>query len=71
MSVTATETTTRTWVTVWPYGFRRPYLADLSAPGLGTAENLVVVRNGTGGKVSLFNSAGSTQLVGDIVGYYR
>ena len=36
-----------------------------------TVPNLVIVRIGSGGKVSFFNSAGSTEMIADVVGYFR
>ena len=36
-----------------------------------TVPNLVMVRIGTNAKISLYNSAGSTDLIADVVGYFR
>ena len=70
MNLTARERDEATYVTAWPNGARRPAFPDLSVPALRTTANLVVVRVGTKGRVSITNSTGSTHLVGDIVGYY-
>ena len=32
--------------------------------------NLVVVKVGAGGKISLYNAAGSTHVVADVAGWY-
>jgi hypothetical protein len=71
LNLTATGATGTTWLTAWPAGVRRPLASDLNVlPGRDTA-NLVVVKIGTKGRVNLYNAAGSTNLVADVVGYYR
>jgi hypothetical protein len=71
MNLTATGATRSTYLTAWPFGLPRPTASDLNVrPGLATA-NLVVVAIGKKGRVNLYNRAGSTHLVGDVVGYYR
>ena len=39
-------------------------------PGL-TAPNLVVVKIGPNGKVALYNFAGTTDMIADVVGWFR
>ena len=70
MNLTARDATRRTSVTAWPYGTSRPSFADLSVPAFRTTTNLVVVRVGSKGRVKITNETGSTNLVGDVVGYY-
>ena len=41
-----------------------------TVPG-GTQPNLVTVKLGAGGKVSIFNFAGTTHVLADVAGYYR
>ena len=70
LNVTVTEPTASGHVTVWPAGVARPLASNLNyGPGM-TVPNLVVVKVGAGGKVNLFNSAGSTHLVADVAGWY-
>ncbi len=69
LNLTATETTARSYVTVWPAGRERPLASCLNmAPGQ-TVPNLVLTALGANGAVSLYNSAGTTHLVADVVAY--
>jgi hypothetical protein len=70
VNVTATNTTGTGFVTVWPTGSGRPTASNLNVvPGI-SVPNLVIVKLGPSGQVSLFNSAGSTDLIADVVGYF-
>jgi hypothetical protein len=69
-TLTATGATASTYITAWPGGRSRPLASDVNAePGV-TVANLAVTPLG-GGAVSLFNASGSTDLLADLVGYYR
>ena len=56
------------WLTIFPAGTARPLVADLNYASGETRANLVVVKLGTGGKVSLFTSA-TSHIVFDVAGY--
>ncbi len=71
MNVTVTEPTASGFVTVWPTGATMPTASNLNFVPNQTVPNLVIAKLGAGGKVSLFNSAGSTQLIADVLGYFR
>lgn len=74
LNLTAVAATRSTVLTAWPTGYRRPGTSDLNVAPHTTTANLVVMRLGTGGsagKLSLYNSAGTVHLVGDVIGYYR
>lgn len=69
INITSTKATTPGYVTVWPTGEARPLTASLNLdPGQDTP-NLVIVGLGNG-SINLYNSAGSTHLVGDVTGYF-
>lgn len=70
INVTVTEPTASGYVTVWPTGTQRPLASNLNFTQGRTVPNLVVVKVGAGGKVSLFNSSGATHLIADVSGYY-
>jgi uncharacterized protein YkwD len=70
LNVTAVAPSATTYVTVWPAGSPRPNASNLNPVHGVTSANLVVVQVGAGGKVSLYNAAGSTQLVADVVGWF-
>ncbi len=69
LNVTSTQADAASFVTVWPTGDARPNASNVNtAPGQDTP-NLVVAKVGAGGQVSLYNNAGSSHLVADIVGW--
>jgi len=70
LNVTVTDTTGQSYLTVWPDGANQPTASDLNwVPGL-TVPNLVVVKVGPNGKIDLYNPAGSTDVIIDVVGWY-
>lgn len=70
LNVTVDGPTGTGFVTTWPTGEPRPTASTHNfAPGV-TVANLVLAKVGAGGRVSLFNSAGSTNLVADVIGYF-
>ena len=72
VQVTSTATTAHGYVTVYPSLTTRPGVSDLDFSSGVTTSNLVTVRVGSNGRIRLFNgSAGSTQLLTDVQGYFR
>jgi hypothetical protein len=71
LNVTVTETTSNGYLTVFPSGTTRPTASNLNwSTGL-TIPNLVVVKVGTTGSVSLYQSGpGTAQVIADVAGYY-
>jgi hypothetical protein len=70
LSVTVTNGTAPSYLTLWPDGSGQPLASDLNFGKGQTRANLVVVKVGANGKVDLFNLAGSTDVVIDVVGWY-
>ena len=70
LNVTVTDTTAGTDVRAYPTGSPVPLASNLNAAARSTVPNLVTVRLGAGGRVSLRNGLGSVHLIGDIAGYY-
>ncbi|HEY5873774.1 MAG TPA: serine hydrolase domain-containing protein, partial [Ilumatobacteraceae bacterium] len=69
LAVTATEANAAGFVSVWPSGMPKPFVATLNVPGAGaTVTNLALAPIGAGGRVSLFSQTG-THLVVDVVGW--
>jgi hypothetical protein len=58
------------FLTAWPTGDVRPLASNLNFGVLQTVPNLVVVKVGAGGRVSLYNGGGITHLVADVAGWY-
>ncbi|MFM8563827.1 MAG: DUF1501 domain-containing protein [Acidimicrobiia bacterium] len=70
LNVTATAADEESFVTVWPTGTSMPDASTLNMSRGRTVPNLVLARLGDGGRVSLFNSRGSTHLIADVVGHF-
>lgn len=70
LNVTVTEPTALSFLTAWPAGEVRPVASNLNFSAGQTVPNLVVVKVGAGGKVSLYNYAGSTHVIADVSGWY-
>jgi hypothetical protein len=70
LNVTATGATASTFVSVWPGILTRPSSSTLNVSGAAAVPNLVAVPLGTDGRVQLFNSNGSVNLVADLAGYF-
>jgi len=70
-NITVTNTTGASYLTAWPDGDSRPNASDLNWVAGRTVPNLVVVKLGPNGKLDVFNAAGSTDVILDVVGYYR
>jgi subtilisin family serine protease len=72
MNVTATDATAASFVTVFPSGESRPAEgSNLNFLAGQTVPNLVMVRIGANQKVAFYNLAGSTDIIADVVGYFR
>jgi len=70
-NVTVTGTTGASYLTAWPDGANRPTASDLNWVAHQTVPNLVVAKLGANGKLDLYNAAGVTDVILDVVGYYR
>ncbi len=70
-NLTVTDTTGSSYLTAWPDLATRPTASDLNWVAGQTVPNLVVVALGTNGKLDIYNAAGSTEVILDVVGYYR
>ena len=70
LNVVATEPTANGYVTVYPTGVVRPLASNLNIVTGETVPNLVVVKLGVGGTVSLFNLTGETHLLADVAGWF-
>ena len=71
LNVTVTDAHGGGYITVWPTGGTRPVVSNLNFDANQTVPNLVTVKLGTNGSISLFSSSPSTvNLVVDLGGYY-
>jgi hypothetical protein len=70
-NLTVTNTTAASYLTAWPDLTTRPTASDLNWLAGETVPNLVVVKLSSDGNLEVFNAAGSTDVILDVVGYYR
>jgi len=70
MNVTATNTSTASFFTVYPKGAGLPLASNLNWTRGVTVPNRVIVPVGTGGKVSFYNGVGLADLIVDVNGYF-
>jgi hypothetical protein len=69
LNVTATNPTRQSFLTAWPTGATRPTASNLNFSPGQTVPNLAEVGLGSNGQVSVFNAAGSADVVVDVEGY--
>ena len=71
LNVTVTDTRVGGFITVWPTGGPLPNVSNLNFFADQTVPNLVTVKAGTSGTVSIYNaSTAAVSLVVDLGGYY-
>jgi hypothetical protein len=70
MNVTVAGPTAQSFLTVFPAGGARPNTANLNFIAGQVVPNLVVAKLGTGGRVSIFNQAGATDVIADVSGWF-
>ncbi len=70
VNVTVADPTASGFVTVFPSGSALPTASNLNFVAGQVTPNLVVAKVGALGQITLFNSAGSTQLIVDVVGWF-
>lgn len=68
-NLTATNATSSGYLTAWPAGNRQPTSSNLNFAAGQTVPNLVLLKLGSNGQVSVFNDAGNTDVILDVMGY--
>jgi SpoIID/LytB domain protein len=70
LNVTVTDTTSTSYLTVWPRPYSRPTTSNLNWDRAGqTVANLVYTGLGPDGTVLLYNNAGNASVIVDVFGY--
>lgn len=69
LNVTGVKPTATTFATVWPAGATRPNASNLNLRAGEVHSNLVVVKVGGTGKVSVYNNGGSMNVLADVAGW--
>lgn len=70
LNLTAVGPTAPSHLTAYPSGEDMPLASNLNVVPGETVPNLVTVKVGASGRVTLFNNAGSVHLVADVAGWY-
>ena len=70
LNVTVTNTTDASHLSVWPAGQAPPNASNLNWPAGDTRPNLVVVKLGAGGAISIFNHQGNADVIADVEGWF-
>ncbi|MGW0467753.1 hypothetical protein ACWDX6_21195 [Streptomyces sp. NPDC003027] len=70
MNVTATNATSSSFVSVYPYGTTRTAASNLNFTAGQTVPNVVIVPV-KDGKITFYNKNGSVDLIADVAGYFK
>jgi hypothetical protein len=70
MNVTVDKTTGPSYLTVFPAGAPQPTASNLNWVANATIPNLVTVKIGTSGQVSVFNQNAKVHVIADVAGYF-
>src|SRR4029079_11492788 len=70
VNVTVDQPTSSGFLTVWPTGAQQPLASSHNFVAGLTIANLVLAKVGAGGQISIFNNAGNTHVVVDVIGYF-
>jgi hypothetical protein len=70
LNVTVVGSTASNYLTVYPTGASPPTASNLNFDAGQTIANMVIVKVGTGGKITLYNNAGFTPVLVDVVGWF-
>src|SRR5438445_1476517 len=70
MNVTVVDPVGGGYITAWPTGNPLPWTSNINFVAHQTIPNLITVKLGTSGKVSLYNASYGTDLLADVAGWF-
>ncbi|MEI7622286.1 MAG: S8 family serine peptidase [Actinomycetes bacterium] len=70
LNVTGAGSSASSYLTVYPFGAARPTASNLNFLPGQVVPNMVIVKLGADGQIAIFNAAGSTSVVVDVVGWF-
>jgi len=70
LNVAVTGPTAMSHLTVYPAGEAVPLASNLNFVAGQTVPNLVTAKLGANGQLSIYNVAGNTHVIADVVGWY-
>jgi len=71
VNLTGAGATADTFLTAWRSGEGMPSTSNVNVVANGAVPNLAVIGIGADGAIRLFNSAGASHVLADLVGYFR
>jgi RHS repeat-associated protein len=70
LSLTTVSPSVNSWMTVWPTGAPRPGVSQITTAATVNQGTTVVSAVGVDGQVSIYNNAGTLDVLVDVLGYY-
>jgi hypothetical protein len=70
VNATVTQGTAQSFLTIYPEGTTRPLASNLNWVAGQTIPNLVTVKLGAGGGITIYNAEGTVDVVLDLAGFY-
>lgn len=71
VNLTGAGATADTFLTAWKAGEAMPATSNVNVVANGAVPNLAVIGVGANGAIGLYNSAGASHVLADLVGYFR
>jgi hypothetical protein len=70
LNLTETNASAASYITAYPTGSSRPLASNVNFVAGQTVPNRVIVKTGTGGKITLYNAFGNVDLIADANGWF-
>lgn len=70
VNITAVTPTEPTYLTAYPSGYQTPAVSNVNATASAIRPNLAIVRVGDNGRITLYNAAGQSHAIVDVLGYF-
>ena len=70
LNITVDNPSAAAFLTAWPTGVTRPGVSNINDERGRSIANMAIVKVGAGGRISLFNSAGTTDVIVDVLGWF-
>jgi hypothetical protein len=70
INVTATDTSQATFFTIYPFGAPQPGVSNVNAAAGETVPNLAFIPVGSSGQITIYNDAGTADVIVDLEGYF-
>lgn len=71
LNMTSVDGTTPSFITAYPDGETRPNASVLNVQPVVATPNMITVKLGAGGRIRIYNFAGSVNVLADVAGYFH